>query len=317
MSSIPHKIIIDTDPGVDDALAIHMAFADPRIELIGLTTVFGNVHTYQATRNARHLVEMAGLSVPVAHGAEKPYKQPAKDPAHFIHGDEGLGDLPAPTPKTPADPRRAARFICDMADEHGKDLILCPIGPLTNLAHALDMDPDLPNKIGSVVIMGGAVTVPGNVNQYAEANIHNDPHAAEKVFAADWNLRVVGLDVTEKILCSSADLESIATGAPKIGGFLRDVSAFYVRFYQEARSFDGCCLHDPAALIAITDPHLFTFESNPVRVIEDGEAAGQTEAVAGAARPAIEYAVDAKFDEVREHFMTMLKQSDEMRSARD
>lgn len=317
MNSTPHKVIIDTDPGVDDALAIHLAFADPRIELIGLTTVFGNVHTYQATRNARHLVEMSGLSIPVAHGAEKPYKQPSKDPAHFIHGEEGLGDLPAPAPTTPADPRSAAQFICDMANEHGKELILCPIGPLTNLAHALDLDPDLPNKVGSMVIMGGAVTVPGNVNKYAEANIHNDPHAAEKVFAAGWNLRVVGLDVTEKILCSTADLESIAAGAPHIGGFLRDVSAFYVRFYQEARSYDGCCLHDPAALIAITDPHLFTFESNPVRVIEDGEAAGQTEAVPSAERPLVEYAVHAKFDDVREHFIETLKQSDAVRASRN
>ncbi|MEP0519870.1 MAG: nucleoside hydrolase [Hyphomicrobiales bacterium] len=315
MSSTPHKIIIDTDPGVDDTLAIHLAFADPRIELIGLTTVFGNVHTYQATRNARHLVEMSGLSIPVAHGAEKPYQQPSKDPAHFIHGTEGFGDLAAPVPHTPADPRSAAQFICDMADEHGEELILCPIGPLTNLAYALDLDPELPNKIGRVVIMGGAVTVPGNVNQYAEANIHNDPHAAEKVFAADWNLRVVGLDVTEKILCRTEDLEDIAVGAPKIGGFLRDVSAFYVRFYQGARGFDGCCLHDPAALIAITDPDLFTFEANPVRVIEGGDASGQTEAVPGTSRPIVEYAVDAKFEAVRGHFIHTLKQADKVREA--
>lgn len=316
MSSTLHKVIIDTDPGVDDTLAIHLAFADPRIELIGLTTVFGNVHTYQATRNARHLVEMSGISVPVAHGAEKPYRQPSKDPAHFIHGAEGFGDLEAPKPATPADPRSAAQFICDMAEEHGKELILCPIGPLTNLAHALDLDPDLPNKIGSVVIMGGAVTVPGNVNPYAEANIHNDPHAAEKVFAAGWNLRVVGLDVTEKILCRTEDLEIIAASAPEIGGFLRDVSAFYVRFYQGARGLDGCCLHDPAALIAITDPDLFTFDANPVRVVEEGEAAGQTEAVPGATRPTVEYAVDAKFDAVRDHFIDTLKQADTVRRAR-
>lgn len=304
------KIIIDTDPGVDDALAIHMAFADPRLDVIGLTTVFGNVHTHQATRNARHLVEMAGLSVPVAHGAEKPYRQARRDPAHFIHGAEGFGDLPAPEPQRPADPRSAARFICDMADEHGKDLILCPIGPLTNLAHALELDANLPNKIGGVVLMGGAVTVPGNVNAFAEANIHNDPHAAEMVFAAGWDVTIIGLDVTQKILCTSQHLEDIAEGAPGIGGFLRDVSAFYVRFYRETCAYDGCCLHDPAALIAITDPHWFTYESAPVRVMVEGEEAGDTRIVDDQDRSRVRFAVACDTQKIRDHFVTTLKNTD-------
>ncbi len=310
MAMSRQKIIIDTDPGVDDALAIHMAFADPRLDVVGLTTVFGNVHTHQATRNARHLVEMAGLAVPVAHGAERPYQQAQRDPAHFIHGAEGFGDLPAPNPQLPVDPRSAAQFICDMADEHGEDLLLCPIGPLTNLAHALDLDADLPNKIGGVVLMGGAVTVPGNVNAFAEANIHNDPHAAEMVFAAGWDVRVIGLDVTQQILCTSQHLEEIALGAPGIGGFLRDVSAFYVRFYQDSRAFDGCCLHDPAALIAITDPDWFSYDSAPVTVIVEGEEAGGTQIVDDPDRPKVRFAVACDTQKIRDHFITTLKNTD-------
>lgn len=311
MTTSRPKIIIDTDPGVDDALAIQMAFADPRLEIIGLTTVFGNVHTHQATRNARHLAEMAGLAIPVAHGADKPYRQPKRDPAHFIHGAEGFGDLPAPNPKLPADPRSAAQFICDMAAEHGKDLILCPIGPLTNLSHALDLDPDLQHKIGGVVLMGGAVTVPGNVNSFAEANIHNDPHAAENVFAAEWDVRIIGLDVTEQILCTSQHLDEIALAAPEIGGFLRDVSAFYVRFYQDDRAFDGCCLHDPAALIAISDPDWFSFEEAPVKVVVEGEDAGATRITDNPNRPKVRFAVACNHEKIRDHFVATLKSADQ------
>lgn len=310
------KIIIDTDPGVDDALAIHLAFADPRLEVLGLTTIFGNVHTDQATRNALHLVEMAGLAIPVAHGAEKPYHQLPRNPAHFIHGDEGFGDLPAPAPALAADPRGAAQFICDMADLHGKELILCPVGPLTNLAHALDLDPDLPKKIGGVVLMGGAVTVPGNVNTHAEANIHNDPHAAEMVFAAGWDVRIIGLDVTEQILCSALHLEKIAASAPRIGGFLRDVSAFYVRFYQQARALDGCCLHDPAALIAITDPDWFSYQTAPVKIALEGNALGSTRIVDDAERSSVRFAVRCEADKIRAHFVATLMQADQRRAQR-
>lgn len=316
MTATRQKIIIDTDPGVDDALAIHMAFADPRLDVLGLTTVFGNVHTHQATRNARHLAEMAGLAIPVAHGAEKPYRQAQRDPAHYIHGLEGLGDLPAPSPQHPPDPRSAAQFICDMADEHGEELILCPIGPLTNLAHALDLDSNLHKKIGGVVLMGGAVTVPGNVNAFAEANIHNDPHAAEMVFAAGWDVRIIGLDVTEQILCTSQHLEEIALDAPKIGGFLRDVSAFYVRFYQDDRAFDGCCLHDPAALIAITDPDWFTYDSAPVSVVAEGEAVGDTRIVDDPSRPKVRFAVECKPQHICDHFVATLKSTDQRLSER-
>lgn len=306
----PQKIIIDTDPGIDDALAIHLALADPRLDVIGLTTVFGNVYVEQATRNALHLVEMAGRDIPVAHGAGTPYAQPLNNPSHFVHGDEGFGDLPAPQPSGKPHELDAARFITDMAERHGKDLVLCPVGPLANIANALDLDPDLPSKIGRVVIMGGAVTVDGNITPYAEANIYNDPEAAERVFKAGFDLEIIGLDVTNDVLCSRAQLAEITAAAPRIGGFLNDISDFYLRFYQDRRGFDGCALHDPAAIIAITDPHLFTYEEQPVDVVLEGERRGQTVANPGSGSNT-RYAIDVQKDAVLNHFLETLKAVDQ------
>ncbi|PCJ95931.1 MAG: nucleoside hydrolase [Hyphomicrobiales bacterium] len=311
-----HKIIIDTDPGIDDALAIQLAYADPRIDIVGMTTIFGNVYTHQATRNARHLAELAGHSTRVAEGVHKPYVQAPREPSHYVHGKEGYGDLDAPTPNLPQDSRTAAEFICAMADEHGKSLTLCPIGPLANIAHALDLDPDLPNKIGSVVIMGGAVTVPGNVTSHAEANIYNDPHAAERVFSSGLDVRLVGLDITSNIHCVAADFDEIGAGSPEIGGFLHDISEFYLRFYREFAGSDHCCLHDPAALMAITDPDLFTYEESPVTVLLEGEEAGNTNAVDDASRPAIRFATACNEAEIRNRFIERLRTADAVKAAR-
>ncbi len=317
MTSDTHKIIIDTDPGVDDALAIQLAYADPSVEIVGLTSVFGNVYTHQATRNARHLAELAGHRTPVAEGVHSPYVQPLRDPSHYVHGAEGYGDLDAPSPNLPQDNRSAAQFICEMADKYGKALKLCPIGPLANIAHALDLDPDLPNKIGSVVIMGGAVNVPGNVTGFAEANIHNDPHAAERVFSSGLDIQLVGLDITSKIHCGPKDFDEIGTASPDIGGFLRDISGFYLRFYREVTGRDHCCLHDPAALMAITDPDLFGFEEAPVAVTVTGEEAGNTNIVDDTLRPTVKFAVASKEAEIRNRFIERLRKADEVRAARN
>ena len=175
------KIIIDTDPGIDDAMAIHLAFADPRLDIIGLTTVFGNVTTAQATRNALYLADMAGQPVPVAGGGAIPRQRDAAPPADFVHGPEGFGDLPAPTPTSRADARSAAAFLCESCAAAPGQIIICAVGPLTNLAAALDHDPAIARHVGRVVVMGGSAARHGNVTTCAEANIWNDPHAADRV----------------------------------------------------------------------------------------------------------------------------------------
>jgi inosine-uridine nucleoside N-ribohydrolase len=270
------KIIIDTDPGIDDAMAIFYAIAAPDIELLGLTTIFGNVHTSTATRNALRLLEMAGLDIPVAEGARTPLTLPPFTPSAEVHGAEGFGDIPAQTPTGQAIDETAAEFLCRMAREHRGELVVCPIGPLTNIAKAIKLDPEFTTNVARIVIMGGSLREGGNITPYAEANIYHDPHAADVVFASDARVEMVGLDVTHRILCSVNDFAVIAKAAPIHGGMLQRMSAFYLKFYESVGKFEGCSLHDPAAVIACTHPQLFHEELTPLRVVCAGKEIGQT-----------------------------------------
>ncbi len=272
----PQKVIIDTDPGVDDAMAILFACLHHDIELLGLTSIFGNVSIDMATRNALALLELVGNTCPVAEGAAHPLVQPLRPPATDIHGPEGLGDEPRQTPGSTADPRSAAQFICDMANAHPGEVVLCPVGPLTNLAHAMEHDPGVCEKVKSVTVMGGSIREGGNATPYAEANIWQDPHAAEKVFAGSWDITLVGLDVTHKIIGTQDDFAALAKTAPCAGGFLNRVVQFYMRFHDANDGFYGCYMHDPSAVISIIHPEFFTMEPHPVTVALEGERVGET-----------------------------------------
>lgn len=273
----PLKLIIDTDPGIDDAMAIFYAAATPDIELIGLTTIFGNVNTAQATRNALRLLEWAGLpDVPVAQGAHKPRTLPPFPPSYAVHGDEGFGPMPAQTPLGQAVDETAAEFLTRMAREHKGELVICPIGPLTNIAEALDLDPDFASNVACIVLMGGSLDEGGNITPHAEANIYHDPHAAERVFSCGAAITMVGLDVTHRITCTAADFDAIEAAAPELGFKINEMSRHYLKFYESVGKFDGCSLHDPAAVIACTHPHLFTAAQVPVTVSCSGETSGAT-----------------------------------------
>lgn len=300
------KIIIDTDPGIDDAMAILFAIADPGIELLGLTTIFGNVHTWQATRNALRLAELMGHEVPVGHGAEVPLVQPQHPPAHFVHGPEGFGDIPAETPAGKPDPRSAARLLAETCAAHPGEVTICAVGPLTNLAHALRDHPEIAETVGEVVVMGGSIEAGGNVSEWAEANIWNDPHAADVVFAAPWPLRMVGLDVTQIVRCSRADFAMLAEKAPRAGGFLARATDFYFRFHVAQRGFDGCFMHDPTAVIAITNPQLFGWREAPVRVPVEGVEAGRTVADTALPRRAAGLAMEVDAAAVRARFLATI-----------
>ncbi|WP_417700668.1 nucleoside hydrolase [Pseudophaeobacter sp.] len=289
------KLIIDTDPGIDDAMAIFYAAAAPDIELLGLTTIFGNVTTKIATRNALRLLEAVDLELPVAEGAAAPLSLPPFAPSAQVHGAEGFGDIPAATPKGQPVAEEAADFLIRMAREYKGELVLCPIGPLTNIALAIQRDPDFARNVKSIVIMGGSLREGGNITPHAEANIYHDPHAADVVFAAGVKLVMVGLDVTHRILCTPDDFASIAGQSPELGGMLQEMSAFYLAFYETVGKLDGCSLHDPAAVIACTHPDLFEVETLPMRVSCSGETSGATlEAEAGTRKPtAVCIGVDA------------------------
>ena len=304
------KIIIDTDPGIDDAMAIHMAFADPRLEVVGLTTIFGNVNIDQATRNALWLSEQAHYPLDVARGADRPLVQPANEPSYYVHGEEGFGDLPAQEPAGREHALDAADYIIKMCRAYPGEIALCPVGPLTNIALAVQRDPEIIKFVKSVVIMGGAGFVPGNVTDYAEANIWNDPHAADVVFAADWEVVMIGLDVTTQVTCHPEDYQMIADNGGVIGQFINDISVFYSRFYATIYQENLCVLHDPCAVIAVTDPALFDYRKMPVRVICDGPAIGQTVPDASLARRPAKIAVGVHVDKVKGRYLSLSQAAD-------
>jgi hypothetical protein len=185
-----HKIIFDTDPGIDDAMALLFIEASPALDLLAITTIFGNSDIETTTRNALYLKRRFGLSAPVYKGADKPLTRPRNPSPTFVHGENGLGDVEL-TGLVPAQPeaKPAHRAIIDIAREHPGEVTLVAVGPLTNLALALKADPEVATLLKAVVIMGGAFGVagkPGNVTPVAEANIWNDPEAADLVFTAPW-----------------------------------------------------------------------------------------------------------------------------------
>jgi len=309
------KLVIDTDPGVDDAMAILYAGAHPGLELIGLTSVFGNVPVAIATRNALFLAEMAGLAIPVAEGAAVPLVQALPPHPDFVHGVEGFGDLPPVRPKGRADPRSAAQFLCEVTAARPGEVTICAVGPLTNLAAALALDPKIARNVARVVVMGGAVTCPGNVNEHAEANIWNDPHAAKIVFGAGWPVTLVGLDVTEQVRCTPGDFSGLAKDSPVIGGFLDRAVQFYFDFHRSKHDLDGCHMHDPTAVIEITGPGLFSVREAPVAVTLEGEAAGQTRFGAAGSGPAVRVCTGVDTEAVRARFLEIVGKADACRGA--
>jgi inosine-uridine nucleoside N-ribohydrolase len=275
--SVP--ILFDTDPGVDDAMALLMLKQHPRAQLVGVTTVFGNASIDTTTGNALALCERFGIEAPVARGASRPMAKAQPDFADFVHGKNGLGEVPLePARAKQLDVRPAHQLISELAREHSGELVLVPVGPLTNLAMALNQDPDLVRHVKQVVLMGGAFGThghTGNVSPFAEANIANDPEAADQVLGADWDVTVIGLDVTHEVLMNTAYLRELGEGGGEMGAYLYAITRFYENFYN-ARTGGGIFSHDPSAVACALDPTLFTYREGPVRVVTQGITAGQT-----------------------------------------
>ncbi len=276
------KVIYDTDPGVDDAMALYYALAHGHIDVVGITTTFGNVSVDQAVTNALYLTSLANHHIPVTKGVKTPWVKHGEAPPDFIHGADGLGNLSSriATSQT-ADPRSSAQFIVDTARAHPGEITLVAVGPLGNLAAALALEPALPHLLKEVIIMGGAIGEPGNVSPVAEANIWNDPHAADKVFCAGWKLTMVGLDVTHQVILPVSLFKKIATHHNHIAtDTLLHAVSFYANFYSNlyphVAKIHGCFGHDVLAFIYLTNPELFTLETGRIRVAIDGLAQGQT-----------------------------------------
>lgn len=310
------KIIIDTDPGIDDAMAIHMAFADSRLDVVAMTCIFGNVTAEIATRNALRLAEMANYDTIIAGGAKVPLVRAPEPPADFVHGAQGFGTVPAAMPNSTPDARPAAQFLCERCAEAPGEIIICAVGPLTNLAAALAHDPAIVNNVKSIVIMGGSAAYHGNVTACAEANIWNDPDAADAVFAADWDVTMVGLDVTEKTQCTPADFALLAEQSPHIGGFLNDAAQFYFDFHESKTGIRSCFMHDPSAVLAITDTEIFDFEIMPMEVVCEGDEIGQTRQYSGNDRRPVKIAMGVNSAAARDLFMSLVGDADKIADTR-
>ena len=273
------KMLFDTDPGVDDAMALLLALVSPELEVVGVTTVFGNHEVAQTTRNAVRVLEaMSRDAVPVVAGAAGPLVRPKRSRVAFIHGEDGLGsEAPDPDERQAVDwPGGAAGFIVDTARAWPGERTLVAVGPLTNLALALALEPRLPTLVRQVVIMGGAVDVPGNASPVAEANIIGDPEAAARVLGAGWPVVLVGLDVTLRTQMSAAYLRQLAAAGTPAAELIGRIVPVYFKFYTEMVGLPGLPTHDPSAVAYVLDPSLFRVERVRLHVETEGRCAGQT-----------------------------------------
>lgn len=275
-----HKVIFDTDPGVDDAMALYFAMAHPAIDLIGITTTFGNVRVEQATINALYLTRIAGQSIPVAQGVPVPFAKAPGTPPDFIHGADGLGNLRSRIQVSgQAENQSAAEFIVNMARQHPGEITLVAVGPFGNLGLALKLEPQLPKLLKQVVLMGGTVDEPGNVSPVAEANVWNDPDAADLVFTAGWDLTMVGLDVTHRVVLLSDFFKRLKEHHQHVAmDTLYHAVMFYSDFYSSIRPDmgHGCYGHDVLAFVWLVAPELFKTSTGRMRVAKEGIANGQT-----------------------------------------
>jgi purine nucleosidase len=267
--STPRRVIIDTDPGTDDAMAIILALNSPEFKVEALTVVPGNVDSQQGLENALKIVSLAGrCDVVVARGAQHPLNQKLIT-AQFWHGKNGLADVELPASKCKADPRFGPDLIIEMIHKYPHEITLIPVGPLTNIALAVSKDPSIARLVKDIVIMGGSITG-GNVNGAAEANIYNDPEAAQIIFNAGWMVTMVGSDVGERTLITRKYLAQLQSSHGPQSDFIAKIAEFYLN-RSEKSGYSGAAMYDPLAVGIALDPTLGTLKEMHVDVEAKGE----------------------------------------------
>ena len=254
------KIIIDTDPGQDDAVAILLALASPEeIEVLGITAVAGNVPLNLTKKNARIVCELAQRTeIKVFAGCDAPIKRPLVTAEH-VHGKTGLDGPTLPDPKMPLQKQHAVDFIIEtIRTNEAGTITICPLGPLTNIATAIEKAPDITEKIQEIVLMGGAYFEVGNITPTAEFNIYVDPEAADIVFQSNIKITVLPLDVTHKALVTKARNDAFRALNSPVGKAVAEMTDFFERFDKEKYGSDGAPLHDPCVIAYILSPDLFS-----------------------------------------------------------
>jgi inosine-uridine nucleoside N-ribohydrolase len=239
------KIIIDCDPGHDDAIAILLALASPELEVLGITSVSGNQTLEKTTANALKMLEFAGRTdVPVSVGANRPFVRD-QWAAAYVHGESGLDGPDLPVPTTPTTGRHAIDFIAEQVEAHD-DVVLVPVGPLTNIGLFLARYPELESRVARIVLMGGAIAE-GNVTPAAEFNIWADPEAAERVFSSSIDTTMIGLDVTHRALMLDEDAERLR-GSGRVGKLVAELYDFFHLYHQRQYELPGSPIHDAVAV---------------------------------------------------------------------
>jgi purine nucleosidase len=265
----PRRVIIDTDPGTDDAMAIILALNSPEFKVEALTVVPGNVDAHQGLENALNIVSLAGrCDVVVAGGAQHPLNQKLIT-AQFWHGKNGLANVELPVSKCKADPRFGPDLIIEMVHRYPHEITLIPVGPLTNIALAVSKDPSIAALVKDIVIMGGSISG-GNVNGAAEANIYNDPEAAQIVFNGGWMVTMVGSDVGERTLITRKYLAELQASHGPQSDFIAKIADFYLT-RSEKSGYSGAAMYDPLAVGIALDPTLGTLKEMHVDVETKGE----------------------------------------------
>ena len=273
----PRRIIFDTDPGIDDSLAILLALASPEVQLEGLTVVHGNCSAERGTENALAVLELAGAShIPVAMGCAVPLVKPLLL-APETHGDTGIGYAQLPPAKVKPLQKHAVDFIIESVLAAPGEITLVSIGPLTNLALALRRESRILDAIPEVISMGGAIFHPGNTTPLAEFNVYCDPHAAHIVYHSGLPVTLVPLDVTYQCLLTRTDVQRLLKIVSPITTFISDATRFYMDFHDEYQKIHGCVINDPLALALAFAPHLVDCQEYYVDVdISGGISTGKT-----------------------------------------
>lgn len=297
-------IVIDTDMGVDDALAIMLAIRSPEVELMGLTTVAGNVPLEQGTRNALQVLKLLDRDeIPVYMGASAPLERTPVD-AHAVHGAHGLGEAELPEPQMLPAGSAVDYLISEIMTRPG-ELVVVAMGPLTNLLLAEQKSPGILNCARRVLAMGGALWCDGNITKTSEFNSFADPHALKKLIQTEVNLTLVPLDVTQKLQLLESDIDAaLSSRNDAIANFIKDSTRSVVAYEKEHGNFPGLHLHDPAVVALIVEPTLFKTKALWVDVDVSDENAGYTtlhdEGAEGAC--SVEVAVDVDVDRFMQAF---------------
>ena len=270
------KLILDVDTGIDDALAIAYALASPELDLIGVTCTYGNVEVDQAVRNSLAILELFGRTdVPVYAGPQREDFE-VMEISQFIHGVNGIGEAKLYDASRAAEQQSAVDFMVQSVHRYGDDLVIVPVGPLTTVAAAAEADENFASR-AHIVFMGGALTVPGNVTPCAEANINQDPEAADFVFRQGEDITMIGLDVTLQTLLTTVETKQWGDLGTAGGDFLATATNYYIKAYETtAPHLGGCGLHDPLAVAVAADPSLVDTLAINLKVDTEGETRGRT-----------------------------------------